>query len=69
LSPTLAQIGIELDLDDGDLVSDAVLIAKVHKPDGGVRVIMRASEGTDWVTQRGLIAVANDVDSGGYEPS
>jgi hypothetical protein len=69
MSRTLDQLGIDLDLDEHDLVSDAVLIAKVHKPDGGVRVVMRASAGTDWVTQRGLIAVANDVDSGGYEPS
>ncbi|PZG20611.1 hypothetical protein [Nonomuraea aridisoli] len=61
------QLGIELDLADDDLVSDAVLIAKVHKPDGGVSVVLRVSSGTDWVTQRALIAVANDVDSDGYD--
>jgi hypothetical protein len=67
LPRTLDQLGIELDLDDQDLISDAVLIAKVHKPDGGVSVVLRTSAGTDWVTQRGLIAAANDIGADGYQ--
>lgn len=59
-------LGISLDLEDGDLVSDAVLIAKVHRSDGTVIVASKATEGTDWVTRRGLIAAAADVESGGY---
>ena len=61
-----AELGISLDLDDGDLISDAVLIAKVHKPDGTVVIASKATEGTDWVTRRGLVAAAADVESGGY---
>ena len=64
---TPGPLGITLDLDDGDLVSDAVLIAKVHKHDGTVVVASKASEGTDWVTRRGLVAAAADVESGGYQ--
>jgi hypothetical protein len=62
----LDQLGIRLDLDEGDLVSDAVLIAKVHKQDGGVTVVLRTAHGTDWVTKRGLIAVANDIEGQDY---
>lgn len=64
--PTQGPLGISLDLEDGDLVSDAVLIAKVHKPDGTVIVACKSSEGTDWVTRRGLVAAAADIESGGY---
>ncbi|KAB2384745.1 hypothetical protein [Actinomadura montaniterrae] len=65
--PTPGPLGIALDLDEGDLISDAVLIAKIHKADGAVIVASKASDGTDWVTRRGLIAAAGDVESGGYQ--
>ncbi|SDI40744.1 hypothetical protein SAMN05421505_14918 [Sinosporangium album] len=66
ISRIMQSLGITLDLSDGDLVSDLILIAKIHKPDGGVTLISRTSEGTDWITRRGMIAAANEVDATGY---
>jgi hypothetical protein len=66
MSDPLAQLGLTLDLEEGDIVSDAVLIMKVHKPDGTVIVSGRSTDGTDWVTRRGLIAAAEDIEREGY---
>lgn len=66
MSDVLGQLGMKLDIDDGHLISDAVLIMKVHRPDGRLYVATRTTEGTDWVTARGLIAAADDNESTGY---
>lgn len=66
MSDVLDQLGLTLDIDEGDMISDAILVMKIHRPDGEVYVATRATEGTDWVTARGLVAAAEDVESGGY---
>jgi len=66
MSDVLSQLGLTLDLDPEDMISDAVLIMKIHRPNGEVYVGCRQTEGTDWITARGLIAAAEDVESGGY---
>jgi hypothetical protein len=67
MSTVLDQLGLTLDIDEDDMVSDAVLVFKVHRDDGTVYVACRQTEGTDWVTARGLIAVAGDIGASGYE--
>lgn len=66
MSDVLDQLGLTLDIQDGDMVTDAVLVMKVHQADGQIVVACRQTEGTDWITARGLIAAAEDVESGGY---
>lgn len=66
MQDVLAQLGLTIEIPEGDLISDAVLVMKVHRPDGDVYVATRTTDGTDWVTSRGLIAAAEDVESGGY---
>jgi hypothetical protein len=66
VSDVLDQLGLTLDIEDGEMISDAVLVMKVHRTNGEVYVATRCTEGTDWVTARGLVAVAEDIDSSGY---
>ena len=44
---TLTQLGLTLDVDENDMITDAILVMKIHRPDGEVYVATRATEGTD----------------------
>lgn len=53
--------GLTLDLDDDDLVSDYMVIAKVVRSDGQPTVAIGNSDGMDWLTQLGILAAANQI--------
>lgn len=55
----LAQLGIDLDLDDGDLITDAVVLCRVSTADGGTTLVSRTSAGMDFITYAGMVALAN----------
>ena len=57
----LSQLGIDLDLEDGDLITDAIVLCKVSRYDGGTSLVSRTSNGMDFITYRGMIAMANDA--------
>lgn len=59
--PILDGLGVTLDLDDGDLIASAVVVAKVVNGEGEVTLLIADSEGMSWLDQRGLIAAANDL--------
>jgi cobalamin biosynthesis protein CbiD len=59
--------GVTLDLEDADLVSDVLVVAKVSTTDGGTTIAIGASDGMDWVTQLGLVAAASRVINTGFE--
>lgn len=59
--PIVDGLGITLDLDEGALVSDAVLIVKVINPDGQPGLAISDSEALDWITQYGLIKAAERI--------
>ncbi len=59
--PILDGLGLTIDLSDGDLVSDAVVIAKVVSGDGSVSVSLSSGESMSWLDQFGLIAAAHRV--------
>ncbi len=61
IGPVLDGLGVTIDLADGDLVSDAVVIAKVVSADGDVTVALSSSESMSWLDQFGLISAANAV--------
>lgn len=54
-------LGIDLDLTEGDLVADALIIAKVIGDDGEVSLSISNSPTLSWIDQLGLIAAASDV--------
>jgi hypothetical protein len=61
IGPILDGLGVKLDIDDGDLVESAVVLAKVVLPDGRVSVALSDSEGMSWLEQLGLIAAATQI--------
>jgi hypothetical protein len=59
--PIIDGLGITLDLDDGDLVASAMVVAKVVREDGQVTILIADSEGMTWLDQYGLVAAASDL--------
>ncbi|MEU5946300.1 hypothetical protein ABZ793_12150 [Micromonospora sp. NPDC047465] len=59
--PILDGLGITLNLDDGDLVASAMVVAKVIREDGQATLLIEDSEGMTWLDQYGLIAAASDL--------
>lgn len=59
--PILDGLGVSIDLADGDLVSDVVIIAKVIDSDGNVSVSISSNESLSWLDELGLISAASDV--------
>lgn len=61
IGPILDGLGMTLELDDGDLVASACVIAKVVDKDGDVSLAMGSSEGLSWIEQNGLISSAQQI--------
>ncbi len=55
IGPVLDGLGVTIDLADGDLVEDAVVLAKVVDADGGVTLSISSSEAQSWLDQLGLV--------------
>jgi hypothetical protein len=58
IGPILDGLGTTIDLDDGDLVASAFVIAKVIDKDGDVSLALASSDGLSWIEQNGLLASA-----------
>jgi hypothetical protein len=61
IGPILNGLGMNLDLDDGDLVASAFVIAKVVDKDGDVSLALASSEGLSWIEQNGLLTSAQQI--------
>lgn len=59
-------LGVEADLDEGDLVAGAFVILKVVKADGTVSLANARSEGLDWITRLGMVTAAAAIENSGY---
>lgn len=59
-------LGVEADLDEGDLPTDAYVILKIVKADGTVSIINARSEGLDWITRLGMVTAAQGIENSGY---
>ena len=64
----LDNLGVRHLLDDGDLVSDAVVITTVITEDGSTRLGLTWSEGTDWLKRLGMITAAAAIDNPSFTP-
>ena len=62
-------LGITADLEEGDMVSEAVVILKVVQEDGSIAIAVGASDTRDWINQRGLLHSALELTSGQYRPA
>ncbi|MFJ8657455.1 hypothetical protein ACIRNU_34595 [Streptomyces rochei] len=61
IGPILDGLGTTIDLDEGDLVASAFVIAKVVDSDGDVALTLASSDGLSWIEQNGLLASAQQI--------
>lgn len=60
--PLLDALGVELDVEDGDQITEVLVLAKVANFDTGrTGLTIGASNGLDWIAQRGLLSAATLV--------
>ncbi|MFJ2515605.1 hypothetical protein ACIPEL_36310 [Streptomyces griseoviridis] len=62
-------LGVEADLDEGDLPTDAFVILKIIKADGTVSLANARSDGLDWITRLGMVTAAATIENSGYTDS
>lgn len=56
---TVADLDIgEIELDEDELVDGALIIIRTQMSENQTRLIVRGTDGTDWVTKRGMVDVA-----------
>lgn len=61
LAEILKTLDIDLELDDGAIVTDAIVVCKVQRLDGKTTVAHGMTEGTDWITAVGLSEVQREM--------
>jgi hypothetical protein len=61
IGPILDGLQNTLELDEGDFVVSALVIAKVVDKDGDVSLAMSSSEGLSWIDQNGLLTSAQQI--------
>ncbi|MEU2780546.1 hypothetical protein [Streptomyces sp. NPDC007110] len=59
-------LGVQVDLEEGDLPTDAFVILKIVKADGTVSLASARSEGLDWITRLGMLTAAQAIENSGY---
>ncbi|NEB92434.1 hypothetical protein [Streptomyces bauhiniae] len=64
---TLDNLGVEVDLDEGDMPTDAVVLVKVIKEDGSVSMTKGRSETLDWINALGMLTAAQAIENSGYQ--
>lgn len=52
--------GIMVDLDEGDYLSDIIVVAEIIKADGESQVVTSRGEMTNWLKEAGMLKVANE---------
>lgn len=58
----LDSLGLEAGVDEGDLISGALLIFTIVDSDGDERLSVRKSDGLSWITASGMLAIAQHND-------
>jgi len=58
----LNQLKIEANLEEGDLVMDAILLMRVARTDrDGSALVIASTPGLDWITQLGMVEAARTI--------
>lgn len=66
LGEVITRLNATLDIEDEDLITDVVVIAKILDPNGRVSMGLAASEGTDWLTKLALLTAGKSAFDDGY---
>ena len=65
--PGLADLDVSLD--PGDIVTDAVVVCAVANVEDGIRLSIQCLPGTSWITAIGLIVAAADIERADLAPA
>jgi hypothetical protein len=66
IGPLMDALGVQIELEESQQVTEVLVIAKVHDfKTGDTAVGMYKSDCTDWVSQLGLLAAAQQIVDGG----
>lgn len=58
----LSQLAIDADLEEGDLILDAVLLMRVARTDrNGTALLVATTPGMDWIMQMGMVEAARHI--------
>ncbi|QGZ53375.1 hypothetical protein GPZ77_34685 (plasmid) [Streptomyces sp. QHH-9511] len=63
----LDSLEVTVDLDEGDLVADALVLLKVVKADGTVALLKAGSASLDWLSALGMLTAALEIENSGYQ--
>ncbi|GGU62798.1 hypothetical protein [Streptomyces lavendofoliae] len=66
IGSALDALGVTADLDDDDMVADALVILKVVQDDGSIALSIGTTDSRDWISQAGLLHAALEVTQSGY---
>ena len=52
---------VDIELADGDIITDAVIVSAVSNVDDGLRLSIQTMTGTSWITAIGLLRAAEGI--------
>ena len=52
---------VDIELADGDIITDAVIVSAVSNVDDGLRLSIQTMDGTSWITAIGLLRAAEGI--------
>lgn len=60
-APIVEGLDLRIDIDEGGLIANAVLIAKVVDENGNVGISISSSPGTSWLDELDLVTAATEM--------
>jgi len=61
--PLVDALGLQVRLDEGELVDGAILILKIHQVDRAIRLSQVTTDGLSWIESIGMLRMAERVQS------
>lgn len=61
LAEILSGRNATLEMEDGDMVTDAVVLCRISGANGETRIGMSITEGTSWLDQFGMVKAAGNI--------
>lgn len=62
IADAIRPLEITWEHEDGDLLTDVVIVARISRPDGATSVLYECSRGTDVVTRMGLLRCGQQIE-------
>lgn len=59
--------GVQITLEEGDIVTNIIIIAEVISDDNSSRIVVSSGDGTDWLKEVGMLSMAKAAKFGDFE--